>query len=565
MSDNNFPDIELHDDDMLIKDNDGSFKVLSRGKLIPLDQYPAVVLDRASETVSAETLQKTITTDEPLTRGDILKDDPLDSVGQDREIERFKSLMPAQSGNHDEVKAHEIIKKSGILVMSKDLRRRLVSLVVSRLKNVRKNYDFKKMLVSDIASGGVSLLAHQADILLRLTAEAMQLPFEGFQASVQKSFSGADHKILPPLPKKIEFKSASGSKQSPKPAEMKSSMPSPIRPMSLKEKAELKAGASRPLPVVSEVEILVPPKREIMSSPVEEPFPSSTEVKKETPFDVKKEAEELTQKILADIYSEVTDKDKEQFHKSLSAGSQKKMQEPAVPQLRKKSEMTKPVAELLAGTKQTLQTPSTLSTKLQENTKKESVHASEMNHPFEAIEPISAKEGTEKSNVLKLPAVEDSIVPAIDTTRKVQPEMNEEKKGNASKITEVIYEKSAETISPVSKDADKFKLRSPVTELEYSLTDFRRLASKPKDICQKIYDKIYFLRQESFSNYILAIEAFRRSEVFSQYKTILWECLQGGQSIKEAIAQRQKAKKETLTYEECLSILKLSGRLRFSH
>ena len=110
----------------------------------------------------------------------------------------------------------------------------------------------------------------------------------------------------------------------------------------------------------------------------------------------------------------------------------------------------------------------------------------------------------------------------------------------------------------------KPKLTGPIEEIRsMTLIDFRRLGSTPKEITDKIIDKLDVLEDESFSQRIEGIKAWKESEVHNLYLELGDVGMERKMPVSEVIAQRQKNNQQTLTDEEFEAIMELNRRLRY--
>ncbi len=103
------------------------------------------------------------------------------------------------------------------------------------------------------------------------------------------------------------------------------------------------------------------------------------------------------------------------------------------------------------------------------------------------------------------------------------------------------------------------RLVGPIEALRYTIEDFRRLSKIPRDRVGKIKRKLDLLKEESFSNRHLGLEAWMDSQVFESYMEITRKALEKGISIKDAIAELSRGGKEVLNEEEFYAVADLSA------
>jgi len=131
----------------------------------------------------------------------------------------------------------------------------------------------------------------------------------------------------------------------------------------------------------------------------------------------------------------------------------------------------------------------------------------------------------------------------------------------------VQFKKPSATYTQRPKIEDvKFKPRSlgPVEEIQsLTLADFRRLASNPAQAVERILEKIQILEEESFSQKIQAIRAWKQSEVYQLYLELGHLSMEQKRPIVEIIKERWSKQQETLTEEEFEAVSDLNQKLRY--
>jgi hypothetical protein len=112
----------------------------------------------------------------------------------------------------------------------------------------------------------------------------------------------------------------------------------------------------------------------------------------------------------------------------------------------------------------------------------------------------------------------------------------------------------------------KFKPRliGPVEEIaSMTLNDFRRLAKSLPEIESKIIEKINILEEESFSQKVAAIKAWKQSEVYQVYLDMGHQSMEEKLPISQVIALRQSNSQPTLTEGEFEMVSDLNHKLRY--
>lgn len=108
------------------------------------------------------------------------------------------------------------------------------------------------------------------------------------------------------------------------------------------------------------------------------------------------------------------------------------------------------------------------------------------------------------------------------------------------------------------------RLIGPVEEIrEMTLVDFRQLAKEPREATQKILDKLNLLERESLTKKIDGIRAWQQSEVNKLYLEIIRESLTKSAPVSRIIAERLTAGKQTLTESEYRAVMELNRVLRY--
>jgi hypothetical protein len=108
------------------------------------------------------------------------------------------------------------------------------------------------------------------------------------------------------------------------------------------------------------------------------------------------------------------------------------------------------------------------------------------------------------------------------------------------------------------------RLVGPVEEIkEMTLVDFRQLARDPREAMRKILDKLNLLEKESFAKRIAGIRAWQQSAVNKIYLEIVRQIVSEGKSFSEIIQQRTAEGKPVLEEEEFKAIMELNRVLRY--
>ena len=108
------------------------------------------------------------------------------------------------------------------------------------------------------------------------------------------------------------------------------------------------------------------------------------------------------------------------------------------------------------------------------------------------------------------------------------------------------------------------KVMGPLEELRYlDLVNFRRLGDSPQAITDKIVMKIKLLEKDGYDRMVEGVQSWRQSPVNRIYVRLAQEAVAQGITLRDAVAARQAANKETLSMEEIEAIVAMNSRLMF--
>ncbi len=145
--------------DIIIKDQDGSFKILQNGHFVPLDEADAKEhgLDKKEENNVSSQPAKSM---------------PLSHTSVKTEVSSHDIKGFGDEGLQQQ--AQDIVKKSGVTFASGEAQQRVYKVLVSHLKGVRKPYETKQSLMKESSNGGAGLREEEVGKIL--TAAGVQLP-----------------------------------------------------------------------------------------------------------------------------------------------------------------------------------------------------------------------------------------------------------------------------------------------------------------------------------------------------------------------------------------------------
>lgn len=108
------------------------------------------------------------------------------------------------------------------------------------------------------------------------------------------------------------------------------------------------------------------------------------------------------------------------------------------------------------------------------------------------------------------------------------------------------------------------RIVGPIDELrDMNLVNFRRLGETPEEVVEKIKEKLNILEHDSVIKRLAGIKAWQESEVVKIYLEISRDCLSKGASADQIIALRESSGKPTISLPEYKAILELNKFLRY--
>lgn len=123
---------------------------------------------------------------------------------------------------------------------------------------------------------------------------------------------------------------------------------------------------------------------------------------------------------------------------------------------------------------------------------------------------------------------------------------------------------SIETKTKMEDVRARPKVMGPLEELRYlDLVNFRRLGDSPQAITDKIVMKIKLLEKDGYDRMVEGVQSWRQSPVNRIYVRLAQEAVAQGITLRDAVAARQAANKETLSMEEIEAIVAMNSRLMF--
>lgn len=481
------------------------------------------------------------------------------------ELIKEKVNIVNQPSNVDYNKtATKIVQSSGIKIKNQILQKRLILLINHFLRGVRKDFETRQVLTRNPAQGGLALNETKADLLIKKTKEVIS----------QKSYILKDQKKEDDEQNnntnKLEHSKNNTSKKENKNnfiSGLRKFVTSPIaktkpKKQSVKTRAKedlTKAKINNNNFLVNEK---VREKNDVRSDDLLDDI-------KQRKKDIAKidnnlqRAKKQMQKFVLD--SDVTDKNKNK--KSTEDNKENDNNNGLLKRFFGNFSNNKEKVENVSNNNtakenkvNTIDTIKPSEIKIKDIEGKKEIE-NIFNNQVEDVEISPSHKGNSKNESIKKKEEEKNIIKSEKINKDAHVKNEKSLNNDKNKITK----KSEKDLKmklpprPSSLPAQEFApslksfkgaLVSPVDELRYSLVNFRRLDDKPKDRIKKVVDKVELLSDESFTNKLLGIRAWRNSEVFKIYINIGEEGLYNNKTIDDILEERQKANLPTLTKEE---------------
>jgi len=239
------------DDDIIIKDQDGSYKILVNGVFVPLS-------DVKGHDKDAKAAPKEGSKDEPRVKS---------TQKQASTVQRPAKNKAQFSGFGDKdltAKAEALLSKVKITFASGELRGRAVNALIAQLKGVRKPFETKQTLTKPVADGGVGLGEQQAEALMvamgagskqRAPQAALPVAAKPMQPPAQQARPAP---AKPPVQQAKPVPVQPPAQQA-RPAPVQQPKPKPVNPVVKPMKPEKVVGKEVSAPPKVELEKLPPP------------------------------------------------------------------------------------------------------------------------------------------------------------------------------------------------------------------------------------------------------------------------------------------------------------------
>lgn len=195
--------------------------------------------------------------------------------------------------------------------------------------------------------------------------------------------------------------------------------------------------------------------------------------------------------------------------------------------------------------------------------------------PQPKIQPVINKDiKLEKKEKLVAPIeanklVEKNKVEAkVDTKKDISASSKIPTLEPSAKLSPAQIPKSSWAVLPGGKikmdDIKRVKTMGPVDELTYmNLADFHRLSDDPKEIFEKISQKLSILENIDYGKMLEGVKAWRKNSINKLYLNIFAQAGNEGKSVEQIIKERQSAGKEYLSLEEIKHLIKFNKKISF--
>lgn len=173
------------------------------------------------------------------------------------------------------------------------------------------------------------------------------------------------------------------------------------------------------------------------------------------------------------------------------------------------------------------------------------------------VKPVQA-DGATSGKKLRLEDVFSDSEPSVSAPGNEKDQIDKINIVNVRKPSDDGGRKRMEDVKYVPK------LTGPLDELkEMTLVDFRRLSHEPSVSANKISEKITFLEEESYSQRLAGIKAWRQSPVNKLYLEIGQQSINEKIGVDQVINSRRNEGSEFLSNDEFAAIMDLNKELRF--
>ena len=168
---------QKHDNDIIIRDQDGTYKILREGRFVPLDDSQPVPAPARAAVPVATPVAKPAPVAPP-----VVKPTPAPApvkpavkpASAPAPSQPLPNTPPVRGLADQELlsQADSIIGKSGLTFASGEIRNRVAKALVAHLKQVRKPFETRQNLMKPVADGGAGLTQNEVDSIMSAAGEA---------------------------------------------------------------------------------------------------------------------------------------------------------------------------------------------------------------------------------------------------------------------------------------------------------------------------------------------------------------------------------------------------------
>ncbi len=179
---------QKHDNDIIIRDQDGTYKILREGKFVPLDDaqpIPAAAPKAVAPVAPAPVrpVAPAAPTPRPVAAAPVAPKPVVAPAPTPKPIDP-KANQPLPStppvrGLADEAllgQANTIIGKSGLMFASGEIRNRVAKSLVAHLKQVRKPFETRQNLMKAVGDGGAGLTEPETNAIMNAAGAPGEAP-----------------------------------------------------------------------------------------------------------------------------------------------------------------------------------------------------------------------------------------------------------------------------------------------------------------------------------------------------------------------------------------------------
>ncbi|MBI4121803.1 MAG: hypothetical protein HY461_00570 [Parcubacteria group bacterium] len=179
-------DQKQNENDIIIKDQDGTYKVLRDGKFVPLEGAPTQA--SAAPAAPLPTSMPPVKPATPLSFKPLTTPQPIKPATAPIQPPKLTPTAPQAGGElrgfadaELQKQAESFVGKSGVTFASGEVRSRTIKAVIAHIKGVRKPFDTRETLTRSVQAGGAGLADDEARRVLTAAGVQTMAGDEGVQ------------------------------------------------------------------------------------------------------------------------------------------------------------------------------------------------------------------------------------------------------------------------------------------------------------------------------------------------------------------------------------------------